>query len=47
MAEPLLNIFDPKVKKTVTKQEIRNELTTMVRSNLDEYTDKFDEQQAE
>ena len=47
MAQPMLDLFDPKTKHTVTKDEIRQGLKKLLRSRLDEYKDHIEEYQDE
>ena len=43
MAQPLLDLFDPKTKEFITKQEIRDALKNLLRTRLEEYKDKIEE----
>ena len=47
MAQPLLDLFDPKTKENITREEIRTALTNLLRQRLDEYKEHIEEHEDE
>ena len=43
LAQPLLDLFDPTTKETVTRQDIRDGLKNLLRKNVDDYKENVEE----